>query len=134
MRERHGTDASCSVHHLRRNGRRGLRMGWPAERKRVRRALPGSYESLFHRIGMPRFELDLRSLEKRRAPCGSRGSSGPSACCTCRRPSAEPLLRRDPALAIRFRDPLDDTRAVEPLERMPLWEAGEPAETYPTGL
>jgi len=25
-------------------------------------ALPGSYESLFHRIGMPRFELDLRSL------------------------------------------------------------------------
>ena len=29
---------------------------------------------------------------------------------------------------------LDVTQAVEPLERMPLWEAGEPAETYPTGL
>jgi erythromycin esterase-like protein len=24
--------------------------------------------------------------------------------------------------------------AVEPLERMALWEAGEPPETYPTGL
>ena len=32
------------------------------------------------------------------------------------------------------RSGLDVTRAVEPLERMPLWEAGEPAETYPTGL
>jgi hypothetical protein len=29
---------------------------------------------------------------------------------------------------------LDVTQAVEPLERMPLWEAGEPAETYTTGL
>jgi hypothetical protein len=28
----------------------------------------------------------------------------------------------------------DETRAVEPLERTPAWEAGEVAETYPTGL
>ncbi|MEX2377907.1 MAG: hypothetical protein WD848_07760, partial [Dehalococcoidia bacterium] len=27
----------------------------------------------------------------------------------------------------------DETRAVEPLERTPAWEAGEP-ETYPHGL
>jgi hypothetical protein len=26
------------------------------------------------------------------------------------------------------------TNAVEPLERMSLWDAGEPAETYPYGL
>ena len=26
------------------------------------------------------------------------------------------------------------TRAVQPLERLPLWEAGEPAETWPTAL
>jgi hypothetical protein len=28
----------------------------------------------------------------------------------------------------------DETRAVEPLERNALWEAGEVAETYPSGL
>jgi erythromycin esterase-like protein len=29
---------------------------------------------------------------------------------------------------------LDVTRAVEPLERTPGWEQGEPPETYPTAL
>jgi erythromycin esterase-like protein len=29
---------------------------------------------------------------------------------------------------------LDYTTAVEPLERTALWDAGEPPETYPTGL
>jgi erythromycin esterase-like protein len=28
----------------------------------------------------------------------------------------------------------DETRAVEPLERTALWESGELAETYPSGL
>jgi hypothetical protein len=28
----------------------------------------------------------------------------------------------------------DETRAVEPLEREALWEAGEVVETFPTGL
>ena len=29
---------------------------------------------------------------------------------------------------------IDQTRAVEPLERTPAWERGEPPETYPTAL
>ena len=29
---------------------------------------------------------------------------------------------------------IDETRAVEPLERTAGWEAGEVAETYPSGL
>jgi hypothetical protein len=29
---------------------------------------------------------------------------------------------------------LDETRALEPLERTAAWEVGEPAETYPSGL
>ena len=29
---------------------------------------------------------------------------------------------------------VDQTRAVEPLERNALWEAGEVAETFPSGL
>jgi hypothetical protein len=28
----------------------------------------------------------------------------------------------------------DETRAVEPLERTSVWEAGDLAETYPTGM
>src|SRR5437588_2411778 len=32
----------------------------PAERKRVRPALPGSYEALFHEVGLPKFLLTLR--------------------------------------------------------------------------
>jgi erythromycin esterase-like protein len=28
----------------------------------------------------------------------------------------------------------DHTRALEPLERTSLWDLGEPAETYPSGL
>ena len=29
---------------------------------------------------------------------------------------------------------MDRTRALEPLERTALWDRGEPAETFPTGL
>jgi hypothetical protein len=29
---------------------------------------------------------------------------------------------------------LDETRAVEPLERAVHWERGEPEETFPTGI
>jgi erythromycin esterase-like protein len=29
---------------------------------------------------------------------------------------------------------LDHTHALHPLERTPLWDMGEPPETYPTGL
>ena len=28
----------------------------------------------------------------------------------------------------------DHTRALEPLERTSLWDLGEPAETYPSGI
>lgn len=35
--------------------------GAPAERKRVRPALSGSYEALFHAVGLPRFLLPLRT-------------------------------------------------------------------------
>jgi hypothetical protein len=29
---------------------------------------------------------------------------------------------------------LDETRALEPLERTAEWESGEPPETFPTGI
>src|SRR5207244_6265408 len=46
--------------------------GAPAERKRVRPALPGSYEALFHEIGEPRFLLPLRAAAVAAALAGPR--------------------------------------------------------------
>jgi erythromycin esterase-like protein len=38
--------------------------GGPAERKRVRPALPESYETLFHNTGIPRFLIRLRDAAR----------------------------------------------------------------------
>jgi erythromycin esterase-like protein len=108
----------------------------PAERKRVRRALSGSYELLFHETGIPRFYLPLRdesewkhSLQEPRLE---------RAIGVVYRPESERLSHYFHArLAEQFDAVLhfDETRAVEPLEPTTEWHAGEPAEdTYPFGL
>jgi len=109
--------------------------GGQAERKRVRPALAESYEAMFHVVGAPRFLLQLRD----------RGQVSHGL--------AEPMLERaigviylpeselashyfHASLARQFDAVLhfDQTRAVEPLERTSEWMAGEPAETYPSGM
>lgn len=109
--------------------------GGPAERKRVRPALEGSVEALFHDSGVPSFLLTL--------PPESRVAKG----------LQEPLLERAIGVIYRPESELashyfhtkiseqfdavihfDQTRAVEPLEPTGEWEAGEPAETFPTGM
>lgn len=107
------------------------------ERKLVRPALPGSYEALFHDCDVGNFYLDLRT---------------PSDAVTA---LAEPRLER--AIGVIYRPETerlshyfharlpqqfdavlhyDITRAVEPLERTPVWERGEIElpETYPSAL
>lgn len=109
----------------------------PAERKFVRPALRGSYEALFHDAGPGNFLIDL-----------TRGSDVIDEL-------AEPRLQR--AIGVIYRPDTermshyfhatlpeqfdvvlhyDSTRAVEPLERTPLWERGEPEvpETFPSAL
>lgn len=109
--------------------------GGDAERKRVRPALPDSYETLLHATGIPAFLL---------CPLGTSGSG---------RALREPRLQR--AIGVIYRPEtersshwfaacvsqqfdalvhIDVTRAVEPLERTGTWELGEPPETYPTAL
>ena len=109
--------------------------GGPAERKRVRPAMPSSYESLFHDAGIPAFLLTL--------PPATHVAKG----------LREPMLERaigviylpESELAshyfhARLSDQFDavihfdQTRAVEPLERTGEWEVGEPAETFPSGV
>lgn len=135
-RQRYGREA-LSVGFTTYNGTVTAATGWggPAERKRVRPALTGSYEHLFHETGLGRFLMLM--------PNGSRAS-------IALRP---PLLER--AIGVIYRPEterqshyfhaslshqfdavihIDETRAVEPLERSVEWEAGEVMETYPSGI
>jgi erythromycin esterase-like protein len=135
-RERHG-QAACLVGFTTYAGTVTATSDWgqPAERKRVRPALPGSYELVFHQAGPPRFWLDLRQ-------------PGPA-----RQALREPRLERTVGVIYRpqterlshyfqaslpdqfdFVVHLDETRAVEPLERSADWAKGEVPETFPSGV
>jgi erythromycin esterase-like protein/predicted phosphoribosyltransferase len=102
--------------------------GGLAERKRVRRALPGSWETLFHERGAPRFLTAARGWQGRRLE---------RAIGVVYRPETE---RRSHYFHARLSDQfdlvvhLDETRAVEPLETTSHWELGELPETYPWGV
>jgi erythromycin esterase-like protein len=99
--------------------------GGVAERKRVRRALDGSWEKLFHESGRPRFVL---------APEGLGGTRLERAIGVIYRPETERLSHYFEAELPRQFDAvihIDETHAVEPLELTSEWEAGELPETYP---
>jgi len=109
--------------------------GWgaPTERKRVRPALPESFEALFHEAGIPRFILNF----------------GVSA--VLKRALSEPRLER--AIGVIYLPEterashyfharlgeqfdavfhIDETRALEPLEKTAEWKMGDAPETYPS--
>jgi erythromycin esterase-like protein len=107
----------------------------PAERKNVRPALPGSYETLFHTTRLPNFEIDLRgspqAAEQLLAPRLQRAIG------VIYRPETERVshyiyarLSEQFDAVIHF----DHTRAVEPLERTAEWVRGDLPETYPVGV
>jgi erythromycin esterase-like protein len=106
----------------------------PVELKRVRPALPGSYERLFHETGVPRFLLPLTSEGVRDA-------------------LKQPLLER--AIGVIYRPDterashyfyaslpsqfdavlhFDHTTPLRPLEVTADWTTGEVPETYPSGV
>lgn len=106
----------------------------PAERKRVRPGLANSYEALFHQVPTPAWFLILNDGKRRMVDL------------------PEPLLQRaigviylpeterashyfQARLGAQFDAIIhfDETRAVEPLERIPSWETGE-WETFPSGM
>jgi erythromycin esterase-like protein/predicted phosphoribosyltransferase len=106
--------------------------GTPAERKRVRPALPDSVEELFHEAGSKAFGLWFgRSPDAAEA---LRSARLERAIGVIYRPETE---RQSHYFRARASDQfdavihIDDTRALEPLERTAEWEEGEVPETYP---
>jgi erythromycin esterase-like protein len=109
--------------------------GEPAGRRRVRPALPRSYEALFHDVGLGRFLLvldpDRPATNALMVPRLERAIG------VIYRPETERASHYFRATLPRQFDAVlhyDRTRAVEPLERTSRWEKGEPPETFPSGI
>jgi erythromycin esterase-like protein len=109
--------------------------GSPVERKNVRRALPNSYEAVFHDTGYARFLLTWREGDP--IAMGLREPRLERAIGVVYRPEAE---RASHYFRARFSDQFDallhfdETRGVEPLERTAEWEEGEVPETFPFAM
>jgi erythromycin esterase-like protein len=109
--------------------------GEPAERKTVRPALAGSYEFLLHGAGLPRFFLPLRSES-----AVSRALAEPRlerAIGVVYHPATERHSHYFEASLPRQFDAVlhfDESRALEPLERVAAREPSEAPETFPSGV
>ncbi len=108
--------------------------GAPAERKHVRPARPGSHEAMLHAAGLAQYWVatadasvhDVLSQPRLERAIG-----------VIYRPETELQSHYFEAhLSQQFDAVLhmDRTRALEPLERTPLWDRGEPPETFPSGF
>jgi len=137
VRQRYGDDA-VNVGFTTYDGTVTAASDWdaPTEFKRVRPALPGSYEALFHDAGPPRFLVSLR--DGGAAAEALRGPRLERAIGVIYRPETE---RQSHYFHARLTDQfdavvhLDRTRAVRPLDR----DAGselpdEVPETFPVGV
>ena len=107
----------------------------PAERKHVRPSLPGSYERLLHDTGLRRCLLPLaRDGALSTALAGPHLTRAIGVLYVPRTERQSHYFYAKLANQFDFVIHIDETRAVEPLERSAGWEAGEMAETYPSGL
>jgi erythromycin esterase-like protein len=99
--------------------------GGRTERKRVRPAMFGSWEEYFHEWGVARFMLEPPDLHTRRLE---------RAIGVIYRPETERIshyFEAELGQQFDFVIHLDQTHAVDPLERTSEWESGELPETYP---
>jgi erythromycin esterase-like protein len=136
MRERYGRETvlvGFSTHH----GTVTAASDWGevAERKRVRPGLPGSYEDVFHEVGMERFLLVLRDELRLQAPLEAprlQRAIGVIYLPETERTSHyfRTRLTQQFDAMIHF----DETHALEPLEPGARWSSEEAPETYPSGV
>jgi erythromycin esterase-like protein len=136
MRERYARDCvliGFSTHH----GTVTAASDWggSAERKRVRPGLPGSYEELFHDVGLERFLLLLRDHGKLREALAAPRLQ--RAIGVIYLPETERMSHYFHTQLTEQFDAiihLDETHALEPLEPGGGWITEEAPETYPTGV
>lgn len=136
VREQHGDAAvllGFSTHH----GTVTAASDWdaPHEQMQVRPGLEGSFEALFHDVGIERFALLLRgNRELARALAAPRLQR---AIGVIYRPETERQSHYFKARLPRQFDAIvhiDRTRALEPLDRSEPHSQGEAPETYPSGV
>jgi len=109
--------------------------GGAAERKHVRPGLPGSYEDVFHEVGMKCFLLPLRNNAQLSVPLNSPRLQ--RAIGVIFLPDTERLSHYFNTRLMEQFDTMihfDETRALEPLERNSEWITAEAPETYPSGV
>ena len=107
----------------------------PAHRKAVRPALAGSCERLFHEVGIPRFLIPFRTdLALSSALAAPRLERAIGVLYIPETERASHYFHVRLSEQFDFVLHFDETRALEPLEPSALWEAGEVAETFPSGL
>jgi erythromycin esterase-like protein len=104
------------------------------QRMKVRPALETSWEYLFHETGIPRFFVSMRNQELAEV---LRPDRLQRAIGVIYRPETERMshyfgasLANQFDLVLHF----DETRAVEPLDRIGAWAEDQMPETYPSGL
>lgn len=106
-----------------------------AARKRLRPALDGSYEEIFHRTGLSRFMLPLSVATPASQLLSQRRLE--RAIGVIYLPEAEQQSHYFYACLPQQFDAVlhfDETHAVEPLELGSNWEIGEAPETFPVGF
>jgi erythromycin esterase-like protein len=134
VRERYGSRC-CAIGMTTHEGEVTAAHQWdePAALRTVRPSLAGSYERLFHEVGLPSFVVSLSSPAITSALAGPRLER---AIGVIYRPETE---RASHYFSARLPEQFDHvvhvdrTRAVEPLERWGRHEIDLP-ETYPTGV
>ena len=109
--------------------------GGDAEQRRVRPGLSGSYEELFHKTELPRFWLNLRELN--RATNMLKKARLQRAIGVIYAPATERWSHYFHARLPEQFDViihLDETTALQPLEKTGTWMAGELPDTFPSSL
>jgi erythromycin esterase-like protein len=134
VRQQYG-DGACLIGMTTHAGEVTAARAWdaPAELRLVRASLRGSYERLFHEAGIPSFMLRMAVPDLRRALGSPRLER---AIGVIYRPDTERASHYFPATLPDQFDlvvHVDETRALEPLEKWARHEADLP-ETYPTGV
>ena len=108
----------------------------PPQRCQVREGLAGSWEDIFHQVDAGRFYLGLRDNPELRSLIASPRRLQ-RAIGVVYKPETE---RQSHYFHTRLAEQfdavihIDETHALEPLDKVAGWHTGEPPETYPSGV